>query len=85
MKEISATFTSKGQLVIPAELRRRHGIQAGTRVKFLEDQFGRIVLQPVTEEYVDRVMGCLADGPDLLAKWEDEHRKEGRKERKSNS
>jgi AbrB family looped-hinge helix DNA binding protein len=81
MKEISATFTSKGQLVIPAELRRRHGIQAGTRVKFLEDQFGRIVLQPVTEEYVDRVMGCLADGPDLLAKWKDEHRKEG----KSNS
>jgi bifunctional DNA-binding transcriptional regulator/antitoxin component of YhaV-PrlF toxin-antitoxin module len=78
MKEISATFTSKGQLVIPAELRRRHGIQA---VKFLEDQFGRIVLQPVTEEYVDRVMGCLADGPDLLAKWEEEHRKEG----KSNS
>jgi hypothetical protein len=50
-------------------------------VKFLEDQFGRIVLQPVTEEYVDRVMGCLADGPDLLAKWEEEHRKEG----KSNS
>jgi len=78
MKEISATFTSKGQLVIPAELRRRHGIQAGTRVKFLEDQFGRIVLQPVTEEYVDRVMGCLADGPDLLAKWEDGHRKEGK-------
>jgi AbrB family looped-hinge helix DNA binding protein len=85
MKEISATFTSKGQLVIPAELRRRHGIQAGTRVKFLEDQFGRIVLQPVTEEYVDRIMGCLAGGPDLLAKWEDEHRKEGRKEGKSNS
>jgi AbrB family looped-hinge helix DNA binding protein len=78
MKDISATFTSKGQLVIPAELRRRHGIQAGTRVRFLEDQFGRIVLQPVTEEYVDRIMGCLAGGPDLLAKWTDEHRKEGK-------
>jgi len=44
MDDLSATFTSKGQLVIPAVLRRKHGIQAGTRVKFLEDEFGRIVL-----------------------------------------
>jgi AbrB family looped-hinge helix DNA binding protein len=78
MEEISATFTSKGQLVIPAELRRKHGIEAGTKVKFLEDQFGRIVLQPITEDYIDRVMGSLADGPDLLEKWENEHREEGK-------
>ena len=77
MKEASATFTSKGQLVIPAELRRKHGIEAGTRVKFLEDAFGRIVLQPITEDYIDRVMGCLAEGPDLLADWQKEHRLEG--------
>ena len=80
MKELSATFTSKGQLVVPAELRRKHGIEAGTKVKFSEDQFGRIVLQLITEDYVDRVMGCLADGPDLLAKWETEHRKDGKHE-----
>jgi AbrB family looped-hinge helix DNA binding protein len=77
MKDMSATFTSKGQLVIPAELRRKHKIEAGTKVKILEDQFGRIVLQPLTEDYVDRVMGLLADGPDLLAIWEKEHREEG--------
>ena len=81
MKPLSATFTSKGQLVVPAELRRKHGIEAGTRVNFLEDQFGRIVLQPVTEEYVDRVRGCLADGPDLAASWEQEHREEREHER----
>jgi len=80
MKEVSATFTSKGQLVIPAYLRHKHGIAAGTKVKLLEDQFGRIVLQPITEGYIDRVMGCLSDGPDLLAKWEKEHRREGRHE-----
>jgi AbrB family looped-hinge helix DNA binding protein len=79
MKDDCSTFTSKGQLVVPAELRRKHGIEAGTRVKFLEDQFGRIVLQPITEDYVDRVMGCLADGPDLLAQWEKEHREEGKR------
>ncbi len=78
MKNGYSTFTSKGQLVIPAELRRKHKIEAGTKVKFLEDQFGRIVLQPVTEEYIDRVMGMFADGPDLLASWEKEHREEGK-------
>ena len=78
MKDMSATFTSKGQLVVPIALRRKHGIEAGTSVKFLEDPFGRIVLQPITEHYIDRVRGCLADGPDLLAQWEDEHRKEGK-------
>ena len=81
MTDKSATFTSKGQLVIPAELRRKHGIEAGTKVKILEDQFGRIILQPITEEYVDRVMGCLAKGPDLLANWKKEHRTEGKHER----
>ena len=80
MKEISSTFTSKGQLVVPVELRRKHGISAGTKVKFLEDQFGRIVLQPITEDYIDRVMGCLADGSDLLAKWQEEHRHKGERE-----
>jgi AbrB family looped-hinge helix DNA binding protein len=77
MNDLSATFTSKGQLVIPAELRRKHKIEAGTRVRILEDQFGRIVLQPITDEYIDRVMGLLAEGPDLLARWEQEHRQEG--------
>jgi AbrB family looped-hinge helix DNA binding protein len=77
MSDLSATFTSKGQLVIPAELRRKHKIEAGTKVKILEDQFGRIVLQPITDDYIDRVMGLLANGPDLLANWEKEHREEG--------
>lgn len=81
MKELSATFTSKGQLVVPADLRRKHGIESGTRVRFFEDQFGRIVLQPITEQYVDRVMGCLADGPDLLEKWEKEHHDEGERDK----
>jgi len=63
--------------VIPAELRRKHRIQAGTRVKLLEDGLGRIVLQPMTEEHIDRALGLLAGGPDLLATWENEHRDEG--------
>lgn len=75
---MSATFTSKGQLVIPAKLRRKHKIEAGTKVDILEDQFGRIVLQPITDDYIHRVRGMLAHGPDLLANWEKEHREEGK-------
>lgn len=67
--------------MIPAELRRKHKIEAGTKVKFLEDQFGRIVLLPVTEDYIDRVRGFLAEGPDLLAIWEKEHRLEGERDK----
>jgi bifunctional DNA-binding transcriptional regulator/antitoxin component of YhaV-PrlF toxin-antitoxin module len=67
--------------VIPAELRRKHGIVAGTQVRLIEDQFGRIVLHPLTEAYVDRVMGLLAGGPSLLAFWEKEHREEGEHDR----
>jgi len=74
-------MTSKGQLVIPAELRRKHGIKAGTRIHFLEDNFGRIVLAPITEEYINSVMGFLKDGPDYLAIWTKEHRAEGKRDR----
>jgi AbrB family looped-hinge helix DNA binding protein len=81
MREKCSTFTSKGQLVIPAAVRRKHGIKAGTKVKIMEDQFGRIVLQPITDEYIDRVRGLLAQGPDLLANWEKEHRKEGERDK----
>jgi len=78
MGDKGATFTSKGQLVIPAELRRKHGIVAGTRVRFIEDQLGRIVLQPVTEEYIDRVRGCLRGSTDLVAALKAERRREGK-------
>jgi AbrB family looped-hinge helix DNA binding protein len=73
-------FTSKGQLVIPAELRRKHGIEVGTEVVFLEDDLGRIVLQPI-EQFIDSMMGCLAEGPDSLANWEKEHREEGERDK----
>ena len=79
VKQSFVTVSSRGEIVIPASLRRKLGIRAGTKVKFLEDQFGRTVLQPITEDYVDRVMGCLADGPDLLSRWLRSHRKEGRR------
>ncbi len=61
----TATVTSKGQLVIPARLRRRLGIRKGTRVSFVEDN-GRLILQPVTAEFIRSLRGSLKDGPSVL-------------------
>jgi len=76
MKRSSGTVTSKGQLVIPAELRRKSGIKKGTEVHFLEDELGRIVLQPVTEEFIDRLTGSLS-GANMVESLIEERRVEG--------
>jgi len=54
----TAYVTSKGQLVIPARLRRRYGIKPGTKVCFIERD-NEILFQPVTKEYIRSVCGML--------------------------
>jgi len=54
----TAYVTSKGQLVIPARLRRRYGIKPGTKVCFVERDH-EILFQPVTKEYTRSVCGML--------------------------
>ncbi len=80
MRQLSATVTSKGQLVIPAEIRRKSGIKKGTKVHFLEDDLGRIVLQPVTEEFINRLTGSLS-GSNMLESLLKERRAEGEHDR----
>jgi len=82
MKPLSAKMTSKGQLVIPAELRRKNGLKTGTKFQFLEDDLGlgRIILQPISEDYIKRVRGFLR-GSNMLESWVEEHRAEGEKEK----
>jgi AbrB family looped-hinge helix DNA binding protein len=50
--------TSKGQVVIPASLRHKLGIKRGTRFAVYEEK-GKIVLQPVTREYIHKLRGSL--------------------------
>ena len=54
----SAYVTSKGQLVVPARLRRKYGIKPGTKICFIERD-GEIVFQPVTREYIYSVCGMF--------------------------
>ena len=53
-----AYVTSKGQLVVPARLRRKYGIKPGTKICFIERD-NEILFQPVTREYIRSVCGML--------------------------
>jgi AbrB family looped-hinge helix DNA binding protein len=79
----TAYVTTKGQLVVPARLRRKYGIKAGTRVRFLERDH-EIILQPLTREYIRSVCGVLAEAgpatPELLKeRARDRQREEARR------
>jgi len=54
-----ATMTSKGQIVVPAKLRRRYGLKPGVKVYFIERN-DEILFQPLTKEYIRSVHGLLA-------------------------
>ena len=44
----SATVTSKGQITIPASVRAALGLEAGSRVEFVETDSGKFAIVPVT-------------------------------------
>jgi AbrB family looped-hinge helix DNA binding protein len=50
--------TVKGQIVIPAKLRRKYGIKNGTKI-IVTDIGDAIVLKPVTEQYLRNLQGSL--------------------------
>jgi AbrB family looped-hinge helix DNA binding protein len=60
-------MTVKGQIVIPSKIRRRFGIKEGTRLQVDVDEAAhRIILTPVTREYIQRLRGKYK-GKALLA------------------
>lgn len=70
-----ATVTSKGQLVIPAKLRRKYGIGKGTRVAITEDNH-KLVLQPINGQFIESLRGSLKGGPSLTDFLKKERRRE---------
>jgi len=75
MKIEVSTVTTKGQLVIPSKLRRKYSIREGTQVAFLEEE-NRIILQPLTPEFVSSLRGCLGKESAALDILLDERRRE---------
>lgn len=50
---VEATVTSKGQVTLPSELRKRLGIQQGSRIRFSIPTSGPVRVEPVLYELED--------------------------------
>lgn len=71
-------ITKKGQIVIPAKLRKKYDIKTGTTIR-VEDQDGKIILTPVTTDYIENLRG-ITRGSGALRMLEKERKKERRYE-----
>ena len=67
--------TVKGQIVIPAKIRRKFGIKKGTKVAFVE-QKGKLILQPLDKDYFANLAGVLGTKGKLLRSLMESKKKE---------
>ena len=49
----TAAVTSKGQITIPLEVRKKLGLKPGDRVRFIEGENGEFVIKPKTGSIMD--------------------------------
>jgi antitoxin PrlF len=68
MREITSTITSKGQVTIPAEIRRHLGVTKPGKVAFVFEKGGKIVLRPARQRSFLELEGTL---PPLNRETED--------------
>ena len=74
----TAVISSKGQIVIPANLRKRYRLREGTTIVFQEER-GRLVLEPNNFEAIYALQGSLNEFP-MEASLEEERRAERKRE-----
>lgn len=67
--------STKGQVVIPVDMRRRKGIKGGTYVGVTETD-DEIVLRRLSDDLVDAAYGMFADLGPLTPGLEEERRRE---------
>jgi len=75
--------TEKGQIVIPAALRKKYGIKKGTRIQvYAEDD--HIILNPLTPELIraklQKLRGIVKGGPSMTKELEAERARDREKE-----
>jgi len=74
--------SKKGWVVIPKDIRQRHGIRPGDRVQII-DLAGRIAIIPATKDPVAAARGMLKGSPSLTKalleerRWELEQEERG--------
>lgn len=68
---------AKGQIVIPADLRKKYHIEPGKELQIME-YGGIIYLIPPAEDPIDAATGILPQGPSLARKLLEDRKKDGR-------
>ena len=63
MKELISTISSKGQVTIPVDVRRRLGVEASDKVAFVIADSGTVELRPVRFRVAD-LRGIVPALPD---------------------
>ena len=58
--------TSKGQVVIPKLFRKKYGIKPGTKVAFIEDEKGNLIIKALNKAYFESMAGWMKGGGDML-------------------
>ena len=73
---METVVTTKGQITIPADLRQKYDIKAGTRIHIeVDEKANRIILTPITLKYIHSLRGSLR-GKGVLKLLEAERRRE---------
>lgn len=67
------TISTKGQVVIPADVRAALGVKPGTRISITLEGH-RIILQPISDRLVDETRGMLTGAPSLADELQQERR-----------
>jgi AbrB family looped-hinge helix DNA binding protein len=73
-------LSSKGQIVLPAEIRRRYMIDRGARLEVIDSGRGVIVLVPLPPDPLAALTGMLAGGPSTQALLDEARQLDDRRE-----
>ena len=83
METFRTIISSKGQVVVPVELREKFGLDKGTPATWTEER-GRLVLTPINERLLDEIQGFLKPGPGEASAFDglfEERERERRREK----
>ena len=71
----SVKVLAKGQVVIPAAIRKKYSIQPGCEIQIFE--YGNLIfLAPPSKDPIGQAMGCLPPNPSLSEELLKERRKD---------
>ena len=77
----TTVLTVKGQVVIPAKIRRHLNLKKGTRL-YVEENGSELILRPVTRNYFNKLAGVLRTKGKLSSALLDERARDKAKEAK---